>query len=149
MRKLWIASGLGFVLLTLAVVLRPAQVVEPTASDPIAPRPLSADDLSQIMALRAQFGSPSDHFGGPEASPAAFEEQLRQVAGLDEKKAVFAADSDSASKAVLRRASAELDALANQSEEAGRFPEADDLRSLAGQVRRLARVASHSAQRLD
>lgn len=145
MRSLWIASGLAFVLLTLAIALRPPPVVESTAApaEPIAPGPLSAEDLSQIVHLRAQFGSAADRFGGAEASQAAFEDQLRMVAGLNEKPPdPPATDRASASQSVLRQAAAELDKLANDAEEAGRYTEADELRSLGNKVRRLARPSA-------
>jgi hypothetical protein len=145
---LWIASGMALALLTLAVTLRPPPVVEMTAapaSTVVAPRPLAAEDLSQIMHLRAQFGSPADRFGGAEASRAAFEDQLRAVAGLSEKPADSpATDPTAASQAVLRQAAADLDNLANQAEEAGRYLEADELRMLGDKVRRLARPCGGS-----
>ena len=83
MRCLWIASGLAFALLTLSVALRPAAlpIAPPVESDPLPPRTLSDEDLSQILALRAELGSPADRFGGSE-SQAAFEQQLRQIASL-------------------------------------------------------------------
>ena len=140
MRILWTASGLAFALLSLAMVLRPAPLAEPPAPAPekVAPRPLAAEDLSQIVALRAQFGSPIDQIGGADANQAAFEQQLRQVAGLDEQPSSDLATPQS----ILRQAAGELDGLAEQSEEADRYGEADRLRSLADHVRHLARAAS-------
>ncbi|HUE74213.1 MAG TPA: hypothetical protein VMP01_25255 [Pirellulaceae bacterium] len=145
MRSLWIASGLAFVLLTLAVALRPAPVADVTAAleEPIAPETLAADDLSQIMHLRAQFGSAADRFGGAEASRAAFEDQLLAVAGLSEKSPdPLTTDPAATSQVVLRQAAAELDSLANRAEEDGRYTEADELRSLGDKVRRLARPSA-------
>jgi hypothetical protein len=142
MRSLWIASGLAFALLTLAVALRPAPVADVTAAsaEATAPEPLAAEDLSQMMHLRAQFGSADDRFGGAEASRAAFEDHLRAVAGLNEKSPEpLAANPSSTSQMVLRQAAAELDSLANQAEEDSRYAEADELRLLGDKVRRLAR----------
>ena len=141
MRNLWIASGLVLALLSLAVALRPVPLGNPSTAttESSAPRPLAAEDLSQIMELRAQFGSPIDRLGGAEANQAAFEQQLRQVAGLDERPS---ADTTAAPHSLLYRAAAKLDGLADQSEEAGRYNDADRLRSLADQVRQLARAAA-------
>jgi hypothetical protein len=149
MRSFWLAIGLAFALLSLAVALRPRPVAdEATApAGPFTPRPMAAEDLSQIMSLRAQFGSPADHFGGAEASRAAFEDQLREVAGLNEKPTdPLESNPPCTAQTVLRQAAAQLDGLANQSEEAGRYAEADELRSLGDKVRRLVRIGGDSPQ---
>ncbi len=150
MRSLWIASGLAFALLTLAVMLRPDAAVDATAESAQSrpPQSLAAEDLSQIMSLRAQFGSAADRFGGTEASRAAFEEQLRQVAGIeasDPSPTGPTTDLSADPPAILRNAAASLDDLANRAEAAGQNAQADELRSLADQVRRLARSAAPDA----
>ncbi len=143
MRILWTASGLAFVLLTLAVLFRPRTAdVSAVPDEPVAPRPLAAEDVAQIMKLREEFGSPADRFGAG-ASRVAFEEQLRQFAGLDDGPLGDAspANPEAGSPAILRQAAVELDKLANQSEERGSYEDADNLRSLGDKLRRLARGA--------
>jgi hypothetical protein len=155
MRSLWVASGLALALLSLAAAFRPAPVPEIASvpAKPIGPYRLSTEDLSQIMALRAQFGSAADRFEGVDASPAAFEEQLRQAAGLSGSSPASANDPPAGgstlavqaapSQELLRQAAEELDRLANDSERAADYHDADELRSLADQVRRVARVPTN------
>jgi hypothetical protein len=151
MRSLWIASGLAFGLLTLAAIFRPGPAADPQ-SVPVAadsPRPLAPEDLSQIMSLRAQFGSAADRLGGEELAAADFERELRQVAGIEEESpepvwepgAVKAdeGESNASAQTILRRAAAELDELANGREEDGGYAAADQLRSVSAKLRRMAR----------
>ena len=108
MRMLWIASGLAMVLLTCAAIFRqkPADDVVPSGSPeigPVAPGPLTPEDVSQIVALRAQFGGPADRFGGKETSLTAFEQELRQVAGV-EGNVDESPEADGSRPALLRQA---------------------------------------------
>lgn len=190
MRSLWMAGGAMAMVLALAVLFRPAdrpgRGIAQGASASVSlgaaanvtgdaesvaelpplstPQGLETDDLSRIVELRAEIGSPLDQIGGEKVSRAAFERELRQMAGLETvpesngdktpEHAEVALATDLAERhadrqAVLREASFFLDEMADLAEEAGNYSEADRLRDLATSLRRLARpplaAADHPA----
>lgn len=165
MRSLWIATGVIVVLLGLAAALRPSErpgvalahsddvlVPEPTGTPPH--RPLGAEDVHRIVELRAEIGSAANWTGGEEIASAAFEREVRELAGLGQSpgprseetlglqpdtEAEGTADRMAASPTLFRQAAAALDEVANRAEDAGDYDRADHLRGLAGEMRRLAR----------
>ena len=165
MRSMWIATGVIIFVLALAAALRPKQrdgaedggagndrLFAPT--ELTSRRSLSAEDLDRIIELRAEFGSAADRIGGEKVAPAAFELELRHLAGLSKSSAttetagdhsqVTATPTDrrAASDAtpVFRQAAAALDIAANDAEDAGDYGSADRLRGLGVELRRLARL---------
>lgn len=169
MRCMWIATGVIAVVLALAAALKPGQrggagfgdspdvpASEPTQATP--PRTLAAEDLDRIMALRAEIGSAAGLLGDEKIAAAAFERELRQLAGLGESpeaptETTLAHQRETgsakgprghreASPAVLRQAAAALDDAADRAEDAGDYDGADALRELSGELRRQARQAA-------
>lgn len=190
MRSLWMAGGAMAMVLALAVLFRPAdrpgRGIAQGASASVSlgaaanvtgdaesvaelpplstPQGLETDDLSRIVELRAEIGSPLDQIGGEKVSRAAFEQELRQMAGLEAAPVTSGEPTDehaapalaaepvggrACRQSVLRDASFFLDEMADLAEEAGNYSEADRLRDLATSVRRLARpplaAADHPA----
>lgn len=156
MRWIWIATGLIMVVLTAAALLRPTQppvplpTVEPAGDEAIAmPQPLDAADIAQLVALRDEIGVGPLPGADSRASSAAFEQELRELAGLAESAPAAKSESEPSSDApaVLRDAAVALEALAAQDESAADYASADERRLLADQLRRIARLLPHEEPR--
>jgi hypothetical protein len=170
MRSMGIAVGVIVVVLTVAIALRPGQPAGTVGGDAdnasesgpaaeVPPRPLAAEDVQRIMELRSEFGSAARWMGGEKVVAAAFERELRQLAGLDQAEtpaqlaeaqtlspAASSPGEGGASVEVLRQAAAALDNAANRAEESEDYGRADHLRSLSSQLRQLARRAAALSQ---